>query len=364
VSATARYLADRGVRVAVYTSGASQSNIGTEIPLISFGPEVGVRCIPMLLKFARANRQAEVTIQWTATDSGNGIFATALVLSLGLLRLCGCRTHLFIHQLWTPWGRIWQWPWSAWTRLLTVSAGLVATRISVPVQSWAWMLKRLFFFKRSRIGWVPVGATVLPTHRPLKANERHRNPWVLLFNPLATTKNPYLVEAAWSRLAQKAPQTQCAVIGKVPAREDSRLKYLMQHPDCRFLGLVRTKQVSEWMSRSIALLAPFDEGVSACRTSVISALAHGLPVVTTHGPQTESLWHHTEGVILVDPNPGDLADALLRLHLDESYWERASQQARAFFKKHFEWDHVLDRMFPALTALKSKPRPLVSQKNR
>jgi glycosyltransferase involved in cell wall biosynthesis len=160
------------------------------------------------------------------------------------------------------------------------------------------------------------------------------------------------VEAAWARLAQKAPQTRCAVIGKLPPRSDTRLKYLSQHPECQMLGVLRSAEISEWMSKAVALLAPFDEGVSAGRTSVITALAHGLPVVTTAGPATEEIWKHTEGVILVHRHPGDLADALMRLHLDEAYWEKASKEARAFYLAHFEWDKIVDQAYPEFVQAK------------
>ena len=102
-----------------------------------------------------------------------------------------------------------------------------------------------------------------------------------------------------------------------------------------------------------ALLAPFDEGVSAGRTSVITALAHGLPVVTTAGPAAEDIWKNTEGVILVNRDPGDLADALMRLHLDENYWEKTSKEARAFYLAHFEWDKILDQAYPEFMQAKA-----------
>lgn len=368
VGAAARKLFQRGLKVGVYACATSRGTVGAEISLTAFGPEVGFKSFHRLMKDCRANRGTIVSLQWTCAEKGNAGFGLGMISMVLLLRLMGFKTHVYLHQLWEPWGGPMNWPWSLWTRLQTLALVLISRRISAPVHKWTRVLKRFFFFKAGSINWVPVGATILPKTRALGTTERHGHPWVLLFNPLGTTKNPQLVEAAWARFAQKAPQSQCAVIGKVPQREDKRLAYMMQHPDCRFLGVIRSNEVSEWMSRSVALLAPFDEGVSGCRTSVISALAHGLPVVTTRGSATEPIWERTEGVILVDRNPSDLADALMRLHLDEAYWERASKQARIFYKTFFEWDKIIEQAYPefgvAPTGQDTKQRFPIHQKNR
>lgn len=346
VSAAAHCLVEKGISVSLFTSSASKASVATDVRVEGFGPECGWRSFGNLFRFAASRRGSVLSFQWTCPERGNVGFAFGVLFATIGLRFLGHNTHVYLHQLWEPWGTPLHWPRAILTRSLTLGMVFFSRRTSAPVKAWSRLLRGIFFYKASRIAWVPVGATILPKHRSRGSMERQGHPWVLLFNPLSTTKNPHLVEAAWARLAQKAPHTQCAVIGKLPPREDTRLSYLLKHPDCSFLGVIRPTQVSEWMCRSLALLAPFDEGVSGCRTSVISALAHGLPVVTTRGPATESIWGKTEGVILVDRNPEDLADALLRLHLDESYWERASQAAHAFYKAHFDWVKVLEMAYP------------------
>ena len=57
-------------------------------------------------------------------------------------------------------------------------------------------------------------------------------------------------------------------------------------------------------------------------------------------------------MILVDRNPGDLADALMRLHLDENYWEKTSKEARGFYLDHFEWEKILDQAYPQFVQAK------------
>ncbi len=353
VAISATKLSERGKKVAVFTASPARVNVPSGVALFEFGPDWGVSSIDKLFQTSRSNRNALVSIHWTAAEVGNGFFSSCLVVAVLGMKLMGRQVHLSAHELWRPWRGPAHWPFALFSRTLSAVLVLLCSRTHVPVQSWARFLQRLYFFKASSIRWVPMGATVLPRQRIASSSERHQYPLVLIFNPLSTSKNPQLVEAAWARLAQKAPQTRCAVIGKIPPRSDTRLKYLSQHPECQMLGVLRSTEISDWMSRAVALLAPFDEGVSAGRTSVITALAHGLPVVTTAGPATESIWKHTEGVILVNRNPGDLADALMRLHLDENYWEKAAKEARAFYLAHFEWEKILDQAYPEFVQAKT-----------
>jgi glycosyltransferase involved in cell wall biosynthesis len=60
------------------------------------------------------------------------------------------------------------------------------------------------------------------------------------------------------------------------------------------------------------VVQPYPDGVTSRRTSVMAALAHGLPVVTNLGFLSESLWQDHVATAPA-PNPVLLADSITRL---------------------------------------------------
>jgi hypothetical protein len=79
-------------------------------------------------------------------------------------------------------------------------------------------------------------------------------------------------------------------------------------------GEIPAAEVSRHISACDAMLQPYQDGVSGRRTSAMSALSHGLPVITNSGKATESCWIENDAVLLLpsdDPTP--LADATCQL---------------------------------------------------
>lgn len=83
---------------------------------------------------------------------------------------------------------------------------------------------------------------------------------------------------------------------------------------------------------SRVMVAPLRYGAGA-KGKVGEALAHGLPVVTTHiGAEGMGF---TEGrELLVADAPDDFADAVARLYRDRDLWRRLSEQGRDFVEQH------------------------------
>lgn len=93
-------------------------------------------------------------------------------------------------------------------------------------------------------------------------------------------------------------------------------------------GHAEPHDVSAYLMAADAVLLPFTDGYSYRRGSLITALAHGTPVITTHAPAgvvQDPLPELVDGkhVLLVEPNnAAQLAEAILRLHRDQelTYW--------------------------------------------
>src|SRR5690606_8870341 len=88
---------------------------------------------------------------------------------------------------------------------------------------------------------------------------------------------------------------------------------------------------------------PFRDGVSTKRGSFMAAIHHGLPVITTRGPELPEGLVHRENVFLVDY--GDekaLTDAILQLLRDEILRRRLAGGAKELANQ-FGWDNIAEQ---------------------
>ena len=78
--------------------------------------------------------------------------------------------------------------------------------------------------------------------------------------------------------------------------------------------LLPARELSRHLQACDLLLQPYGDGVSGRRTTTISALEHGVPVVTTFGRLSEPFWRETSAVETIAAEaPGLLAGAVERL---------------------------------------------------
>lgn len=96
------------------------------------------------------------------------------------------------------------------------------------------------------------------------------------------------------------------------------------------------------LSTCDVLLYPFSDGVSGRRTSLIAALALGLPIVTTQGWATEPFWQSSEAVVLVESLQTEaLVAAALALATDPNRRQILSARARPLYNSRFSIEHTI-----------------------
>src|SRR5262249_35204193 len=106
------------------------------------------------------------------------------------------------------------------------------------------------------------------------------------------------------------PERRAVLIGRDGGRfvED----FVGRHPALRgqleATGALPAAEVPSWMRACDVMLQPYPDGASTRRTSLMAALALGMPTVTTEGLLSEPLWRTCRAVALA---AADDAAALL-----------------------------------------------------
>ena len=74
------------------------------------------------------------------------------------------------------------------------------------------------------------------------------------------------------------------------------------------------------------------------KTKNLSALSHGVPLVTTTVGADGMNLHHNETALIAD-SPQEFADAAVRAYTDENLWRRLARQGRRHITEYFseEW---------------------------
>ncbi|MBD2099619.1 glycosyltransferase [Leptolyngbya sp. FACHB-261] len=116
-----------------------------------------------------------------------------------------------------------------------------------------------------------------------------------------------------------------------------RFKYLSQ------------RDLSHYLQISNLFLMPHEFGLSAKRTSLMSALEHGLPVVGTDGNLTDPFLRQLPSVSLVeDGNYSAFEQSVLTALECLPEMHRSAQDSQAYYYKHLDWSVVIQTLLPYL----------------
>ncbi|HEX2923178.1 MAG TPA: glycosyltransferase family 4 protein, partial [Chloroflexota bacterium] len=108
-------------------------------------------------------------------------------------------------------------------------------------------------------------------------------------------------------------------------------------------GFVSAQQVSAALLSSDVCALPFRDGASVRRGSLLAAILHGLPVVTTFPEKPEPLLVDGENLAMVErDSPKALADTIESLWSDPGAWQRLSDGA-AMLAGNFTWQKIAAR---------------------
>lgn len=243
----------------------------------------------------------------------------------------GVGRHVVLHELWGE-GGTWKQRVAGWLqRRATHKVIAGADRLCVPVEGWLERLQPAF----PRPNWdcVPVGATLLPKSKP-----NYQSGAFGIFSPHGAGKDRETMEAVARSVLQSLPEARCYLIGHRVGGLS-----MEDHPRCTVVPPDTSETISKWLSQMGVLLCPFVDGVSGRRTSVVSALAHGVPVISNAGTLTDSFWSSSPVRLLATAD--SMAEEVSGILRDSRKQKELALASLGFYQRNLTWELLAQRQY-------------------
>lgn len=339
-------LAARGDRVAVWAPALTDpeaDEAGVEVHRLpgAFGP----RALAALSRGLDAAGPGEILVQYVPQAFGMRGMNLPLCLWLFARRRAGIT--IMFHEV--ALALTWQQPMrhnviGLAHRAMTFVLTRAARRCFIGAAAWESLVRPLAPSGTS-ISWLPVPSSLPRIDDPagvraIRATLTSEGGVVL--GHFGTARERWIAEqlaAVVPQLLRERPNVSLLLVGRQSS--DLRSCVLAADPELdgrvRATGALAPADASRHLSACDLMLQPYDDGVSTRRSSMMAALAHGRPIVTTFGIFTEPLWRQAGAVALVDTgNVAAMRDALARLVDDAGERARLGAAAGALYAQRFD----------------------------
>ena len=302
-----------------------------------------------------------VFVQYTALAWSSRGFPRKLIRVLSVLRKAGARIGVVYHDAEPYYGQRLIDKVRRIVQLRTMLFALKHAELAVFTVS----LNKIHWLRAipSNAAFIPVGANfVVPACQTEKSADEARRPTlrVAVFGITGGQSGRWECERILEAVRFAAPQTgrlELFAFGRGAADFEQVLRDgLLGAPvDLRVEGLLPANQVAKELCSSDVML--FVRGaISSRRSSAISGIACGLPVIGYRGqdtapPVTEA------GVVLVSrDHPAELGMALLQVLTNHTYRLQLSEASRLAQEKYFSWPAIATRYKQELLARSNRKR--------
>ena len=263
------------------------------------------------------------------------------------------RLDLMVHEPFLPFrGSSWRAKLAAVVQRAMMAVLLRAATVTwVSTTSWIPRLRGLAP-DTVRFNWLPVPSP-FPIDRDVEKVAKRRydlaEPAETLVGHLGTygTATLGLLTDAICRIAHLKPSATFLLFGRGSdgARDRMLHKYPVLENRLRATGVLDAASISQQMQACHLMIQPYPDGVSCRRTSLIAALAHGLPVVTTTGELTEPMWAAQRAVELVAAADAEQFARRSGALIDDELRRTAlGARAAAMYEKHLSADRAVEML--------------------
>lgn len=335
--------------ITVITSPGAASDPGVTVRAVQ--ADWGPLGLWALLGRIRESAPDVVVIQYVPHLYQARGFSVAIAEFVALLRRSGFCVVTVAHELY--YGRHEGWKvqpfgWAQRYALLPLVWG--SRKVVLTVSDRLKRMKTVFPRWADKFELLPVGPNLAPAEGVDVAGwrEAHGIPdgaLTLLFMGLAhPSKELSMLNTTLDTLAEAGIPARLVLVG------GGRL----DHPHAIHLGYLQEPEAAAAIAAADLFVLPLSDGASARRTSLMNALAAGLPVVSTVGANTDSALFPPEAVRLVPAGDAQaFAEAVQALAIDASARRSLGEAGRDLLETRFSWDVLGDEWLRLLRAAAS-----------
>jgi len=229
-----------------------------------------------------------------------------------------------------------------------------ARRVWISIPAWADTLRRFALGRADlEFRWLPIPSTIAVDRSSdvaarLRAQTLLRSDGVIVghFSTYPADVRNALHEIIPPLLAN-FPEVQVQLLGRgsEAAAEELRTVAGLRAGRIKASGDLVSTALSSHLQICDVMLQPYADGASTRRTTLMAALAHGVPVVTTYGKLSEDFWRSTDAVSVAPA--GDTAAigaALSELLRDPARQRQMAVLARETYEQRFSLRRVIDTL--------------------
>lgn len=233
-------------------------------------------------------------------------------------------------------------------RLMTIVLLRAASQVWISSLAWASRLRPYAFGRAWSFDWLPVGSNIPLINNPAAVNvvrTRYAGDERKVVGHFGTYEHN-TAQMLDSFLPLTLQHTGRIVLLMGRGSEQMREQLLQTHPEfadrIHATGVLDPADLSVHLQACDLMLQPYIDGVTGRRTSVMVALSHGIPVVTTQGKLTEPIWIESGAVALAPVNDAAaVEDLVARIFNDPAEQARLGHRAKELYRERFDLAHTI-----------------------
>jgi glycosyl transferase family 1/glycosyl transferase family 4 len=290
-------------------------------------------------------------VQWVPHGFGYRSMNLWFCLWLATRAWRGDHVQLMVHEPYVEFsGPLRYRAMAAVHRLMTIVLLAASRQVWMSIPAWEARLRPYALGRRLRMEWLPVPGSAEPTATPPPMQRREYatdwRPVIGHFGSYGREVSSLLEE----RLAAILEHESTPSVLLIGAGGDTLRQTLVRRnaewtSRVHATGFVAPADLSGVIGLCDLFVQPYPDGISSRRTSAMSCLAAGRPVVTTRGHLTEPLWDDSGAVVLADVcDVRSFVTSIERLLANPDERRRLGDEGRRLYETHFSVDRLVSTL--------------------